>query len=518
MKVSTIEEMRELDKKAMQLGIKDELLMENAGHACYFVILNEIGVKGKKFIVFAGSGNNGGDGLMLSRKLHSSGGNVKIYMVGDPAKYKGSALMNYNIVKSIGIPIEKAVVNEELIKEIENADVVIDAMLGTGLKREVEGLYKEVIDAINQHAKKVFSIDIPSGINGNNGMAMGTAVKADYTVTFGLPKIGNLLYPGYEYCGNLYVSHISFPPSLYENIKVETNDPIPLPERKKDGHKGSFGDVLFIAGATNYYGAPYFAARSFLKAGGGYARLAAPASIIPFIGAGGSEIVFIPMEERDGGMALENEDALLEMASKVDMVVIGCGLSLNEGTKELVRRLVEKIDKPVLIDGDGLTAISEDEECVIKRKAIAVLTPHPGEMARISKKSIDDILANKIDVAIEEAKKLKSIIVLKGAHTIIAYPDGRAFINMTGNSGMATAGSGDVLAGVIAAMYGIGFSIDNAARMGVFIHGLSGDIAAMKKGEDGITARDIMENLPDAMKMMREDFEGIAKKYEIKVV
>ncbi|MCD6222591.1 MAG: NAD(P)H-hydrate epimerase, partial [Thermoplasmata archaeon] len=271
MKISSIEEMRALDKTAIEHGIKDELLMENAAQACYFVLLKEVGIEGKKFVVFAGSGNNGGDGLTLARKIHSMNGAVKIYMVGNEEKLKGSAKMNYEIVKNIGIDVRKAVVNEELIKDIKEADVVIDAMLGTGISRNVEGLYKEIIDVINQHAKKVLSIDIPSGINGNNGNVMGTAIKADYTVTFGLPKIGNVFYPGYEHCGKLYVSHISFPPSIYSRIKMETNEPLPLPSRLKYGHKGSFGDVLFIAGASRYYGAPYFAAMSFLKAGGGYA-------------------------------------------------------------------------------------------------------------------------------------------------------------------------------------------------------------------------------------------------------
>ena len=518
MKVSSIEEMHALDKKAIEHGIKDELLMENAAHACYLVLLKEVGIEGKKFVVFAGSGNNGGDGLTLARKIHSMNGIVKIYLLSEPSKYKGAALMNYNIVKSIGIDIKKAVVNEELIKDIEEADVVIDAMLGTGISRNVEGLYKEIIDVINQHAKKVFSIDIPSGINGNNGKIMGAAIKADWTVTFGLPKIGNVFYPGYEHCGKLYVSHISFPPSIYNHIKIETNEPLKLPSRIKYGHKGSFGDVLFIAGASRYYGAPYFAAMSFLKAGGGYARLAAPSSIIPFLGAGGSELVFVPMKEKDGSMALKNEEELLELGSKSDVLVVGCGLSTNEETKELVRRIVEKVDKPVIIDGDGITAVAEEKNCIIKRKNVTIMTPHPGEMSRLTGKSISEILENKIEILKTATEELNSIIVLKGAHSLIGYPDGKIYINMTGNSGMATAGSGDVLAGVIAAMYGIGFSIEDAARMGVFVHGFAGDIAAMEKGEDGMTARDIMQSLPEAMKMLRENFEEVRRRYEIEVI
>ena len=257
---------------------------------------------------------------------------------------------------------------------------------------------------------------------------------------------------------------------------------------------------------------------SFLKAGGGYARLAAPSSIIPFLGAGGSELVFVPMKEKDGSMALKNEEELLELGSKSDVLVVGCGLSTNEETKELVRRIVEKVDKPVIIDGDGITAVAEEKNCIIKRKNVTIMTPHPGEMSRLTGKSISEILENKIEILKTATEELNSIIVLKGAHSLIGYPDGKIYINMTGNSGMATAGSGDVLAGVIAAMHGIGFSIEDAARMGVFVHGLAGDIAAMEKGEDGMTARDIMQSLPEAMKMLRENFEEVRRRYEIEVI
>jgi len=516
MKISTIDEMRELDKKAVESGIKEELLMENAGHACYFVLLKEYGIKGKNFIIFAGSGNNGGDGLVVARKIRSNGGNVIVYTVGEPEKYRGSALLNFEIVKKTGIEIRKAP-DDKMVDAIKKADVVIDAMIGTGLSMEVRGVYKDVINAINENARNVVSIDIPSGINGNNGRIMGCCIKASCTVTFGLPKLGNILYPGYEMCGKLYVSHISFPPSIYSHLKIETNDPIKLPERKKDGHKGDFGDVLFVSGASRYYGAPYLAAMSFLKAGGGYARLASPESVVPYIASGGREIVFHPMHERNGALSIENEEEIIGIANKCDMLVIGGGLSLNDETKELVRRVVKKVKRPVLIDGDGITAISEDTECISGRKE-TIITPHPGEMSRLTGKNKEEILADKIKILRETAEKLNSIIVLKGAHSLIGYPDGKIYVNMSGNPGMATAGSGDVLAGTIPAMYGIGFSLNDAVRMGVMVHGFAGDLAAERKGEDGITARDIMEFLPEAMMKLRKNFEIVKKRYEIEVI
>jgi hydroxyethylthiazole kinase-like uncharacterized protein yjeF len=351
------------------------------------------------------------------------------------------------------------------------------------------------------------SVDIPSGVNGDTGNVMGAAVKADYTVTFGLPKVGNMLFPGYELGGKLYVSFISFPPKMYnaDSLKIAINEPLKLPPRDINGHKGTFGDVLFIAGAANYFGAPYFAAASFMKAGGGYSRLAAPASITPFIANKGSEIVFVPQKETSSGsIALENKKALLELSEKVDMVVLGPGLSLNEETQQLTRELAQALKKPLLIDGDGITALCKDVSIIKDRQPETILTPHLGEMSRITKMHVREIDVNKIDVLQRTARELNAIIVLKGAHSLIGYPDERVFINISGNSGMATAGSGDVLAGTIAAMFGLGLSVPEAVRKGVFMHGFSGDLAAKEKGEDGITAQDILEYLPLAVKLDRE--------------
>jgi NAD(P)H-hydrate epimerase len=401
--------------------------------------------------------------------------------------------------------------------DVFHCDAIVDAIFGTGLTRDVEGLYRNVIELINESGKAVFSVDIPSGIHGDTGKIMGAAVKADYTVTFGLPKIGAMLFPGYDLCGKQYVTHISFPPSMYNNdsMKIEINHPPKLIQRDKNAHKGDLGDVLFIAGAASYFGAPYFAALSFLKAGGGYSRLAAPESITPFIANKGSEIVFVPQKETSSGtISSENVDALLELSERVDMVVLGPGLSLEEGTQKLVRRLAEKIVKPLLIDGDGITALCQDLGIIKKRKAETILTPHLGEMSRITRLGVPEIDTNKIDILQRTARELNSTVVLKGGHSLIAYPDERVFINMSGNPGMATAGSGDVLTGTIAAMFGLGLSVQDAVRKGVFIHGFAGDLAAENEGEDGITAQDIMDYLPLAVKMDREGLdEAFAHRY-----
>jgi hydroxyethylthiazole kinase-like uncharacterized protein yjeF len=515
MKVCTVDEMRKLDREAIDTFlIKEELLMENAGLSAYTVILNEFGTKDKRFVVVCGSGNNGGDGLVLARKLLSAGASVHIFLLGDRSKFKGAAKRNLEIALTLPLDVEDVRSLGSLQSTISRCDAIVDAIFGTGLEREVKGIYKEIINLINKSKKTVFSLDIPSGINGDTGKPMGVSVMADYTVSFGAPKLGNILYPGFDRCGKLYISHICFPPSLYEKdtLKTEINLPSRLPVRASNGHKGDFGDVLFIAGAKNYYGAPYFSALSFLKAGGGYSRLAIPAGMCPYIAAKGSEIVFAPQEETESGsISLKNLESLLELSENVDMVVIGPGLSLEEETANLVRALIVSLKKPVLIDGDGITALCKEKSISANRTEPTVLTPHMGEMSRITNKGVTEIDTAKIKTIQVEAKALNAIFVLKGAHSLIGYPDGSVFINMSGNSGMATAGCGDVLTGTIAAMYGLGLPIEDAVKTGVFIHGLSGDLAAAHRGEDGITAQDILDYLPNALQCYRDGFDELMK-------
>ncbi|MBU0511633.1 MAG: NAD(P)H-hydrate dehydratase [Chloroflexi bacterium] len=517
MKITTVSQMRSLDNRAIEeFGIKAELLMENAGNAACFVLQNEFGIRGKSFLVFCGVGNNGGDGCVLARKIHSSGGDVKLFVLSDPGKFKGAAKLNFDIISRLPISVQRLTSTEILDAELAHCDLIADAIFGTGLSRDIGGLYRDVIERINASAKPVLSIDIPSGVHGDTGQVMGVAVKADYTVTFGLPKIGNLLYPGYDLGGELYVSHISFPPSMCTaaSLKVAVNLPLELPPRQVAGHKGSFGEVLFIAGASSYYGAPYFAALSFLKAGGGYSRLAAPTAMTPFIANKGSEIVFVPQRETaSGSIAIANKQALLKLSERMDMVVLGPGLSLDAETQDLVCELARDIARPLLIDGDGITALCSDLQIIRARKAETILTPHLGEMSRITGMPVSEIDSQKIPVLQRTAEELNATIVLKGAHSLIGYPDQMVFINMSGNSGMATAGAGDVLTGTIAAMFGLGLPLREAVRQGVFVHGLAGDLAAAECGEDGITAQDILDYLPPAVKAGREDVNALSEKY-----
>ncbi|MCD6562716.1 MAG: NAD(P)H-hydrate dehydratase [Thermoproteales archaeon] len=525
MKICSVEDIKKLDRIAIEeYGISSSILMENAGNAVVSLILEKDFHRKRNVVVISGTGNNGGDGFVVARKLYSYGYNVKVFVIGDVNRIKGSALENYKILEKIGIPLYNVngFKNLEPLKEaIYSSDIIIDAIFGTGLSRDIKGIYRNVIDFINNSGKIVVSIDIPSGINGNNGKVMGVAVKADYTVTFGLPKLGNILYPGYQYCGSLYVSHISYPPQLYDfkEINVETNDPVPIPPRDPAGHKGTFGKALVISGAFGYFGAPYFSSMAFLKSGGGYVRLIAPKSIVPFISSVGNEIVFIPVAEtEEGSVSFEERNKILKFVEMSDIVIIGPGLSLNTDTQKLILWLIKEIDKPLIIDGDGLTAVSRDVNIVRNRRQETVLTPHLGEMSRITKLNIQDIEEDKIGVLRKTVHEMKHVIVLKGAHTLIGYPNGKVFINMSGNSGMATPGSGDILTGIIAAMYTLGLSFEDAVRMGVFLHGFAGDLAAENKGEDGLTARDILEYVPYAIKMIRENFKRVQERYKIPLI
>jgi len=508
MKVSNVSQMRRLDQTAIETyGIADELLMENAGLAVFEVLRDRIGIRKKRFLIFSGAGNNGGDGFVVARKIHAGGGRVKIFLLGNPEKYHGAARLNLEIVNSLPIEIQPI----ESVTDIESAlgscDAVVDAIFGTGLTRKVGGIYAETIHLINQSHRPVISVDIPSGIHGDTGQIMGIAVKADHTITFGLPKHGNLLYPGADHTGQLFVTHISFPPTIYETdeMMVEINHPPPLPCRDPAGHKGSFGDALFIAGASSYYGAPYFASQSFLKAGGGYSRLACPSGMVPALAGKGSEVVFIPQQMTPlGSIARVNAPDLRQMADKVDIVIIGPGLSLEKETQALTRLLVSTINKPIIIDGDGITAICEDPALLRNRTAPTVLTPHFGEMSRLTGMKEKDIETDQIAILQQTARDLDAMIVLKSAHSLIAFPDKRVYINMSGNSGMATAGSGDVLTGTIAAMHGLGLSFEQAVLKGVHIHGLAGDLAGEDLGPDGMTAQDVLGYLPCALLIDRK--------------
>lgn len=516
MKVATVEEIKRLDEIAVtNFNLSEELLMENAGIAVYDVIKTHGAVEGKLFLIFCGTGNNGGDGFVVARKLSSSGANVSVFVLGDRSKIAGVSKLNLERLSAYPVEIfEINAINRIVEISLLKCDAIVDAIFGTGLLKEIEGFRKEIINEINMINKPVYSVDIPSGVNGDTGELMGCAVKAKYTITMGLPKRGQFIYPGADFTGTLYVSHISYPPALIESeeIKVELNKPEALPERKTDAHKGDFGKALFISGSKQYLGAPYFASLSFLKAGGGVAYLATPESVAPHITTNAREVVLVPVKEQDGVISKENIEDLLEFSKNVDIVSIGSGLSLSEETKELSYQFIDRCEKPIIIDGDGLTMIAKHCEILRTRKNITILTPHPGEFSRLVKKDIEEIKHKCFKILSNASREMNSIIVLKGAHTLISYPYGKIWINLSGNPGMATAGSGDVLTGIIAAMY-CTEQKEKGVNTGVFIHGLSGDLVAKEIGMDGVTATAILNSTSIAIKYFRDHYNEIEENY-----
>ena len=524
--VGTPDDSRELDRLASEVGIDPLILMENASLATFRVLRQNYDLENTKVLIVAGVGNNGGDALGLARKLYVEGYGVKVAVVGDPDHYRYPAKVNYNIIKSLNIDISHIIGSQDIPKFselVEWCDVVVDGLLGVGLNREVKGVFSEVISLINSSGKDVISIDIPSGVGGKDGRIYGVAVKAKATVVMGVLKIGNIVYPGAEFNGKLYISRLSYPANMLRgiNIRQYINIPISLPKRREDTHKGDYGKLLTIGGAVNYYGAPLFSTYSFLKAGGGYARLASLNDVIRVVAQKAPEIVFHPLKENsEGAISSENLNDIIEIITRhrVDILIVGPGLSRSEDSLELVRSILKSVNKPVILDGDGLYAIKGNLDLVSRRSSPTVLTPHKAEFSKVFDIDIDYIEENKIEVARETSQKTNSIIVFKGAHSLICYPNGDVFINLSGNPGMATAGSGDVLNGTIAAAHGLGLRIWDAVKAGVFIHGLAGDLAAQDLGIDGFTSWDLLMYLPKAVKLYRERYSETIGKYLPEVV
>jgi hydroxyethylthiazole kinase-like uncharacterized protein yjeF len=507
MRVVTADTMQEIDKKAIkEWGIPGLHLMESAGRSCVEEIIAEFGLKGRS-VIMAGKGNNGGDGYVIARLLSQKGWNVKVIILADREQITGDAAVN--LEKLPGSVINYCTHEGQLsalhMEEISQADVIVDALLGTGLCSNVSGIYLEAVDLMNASGRPVVSVDIPSGIDGTTGLVLGDAVRAYITVTFAFAKLGHVLYPGAEHTGRLVVADIGIPPkvmetaSSYDFLNADTIRPM-LHRRDRLAHKGHFGHCLIIAGSTGKTGAAALSANSAVRAGSGLVTLAAPESIHTVLEIKTTEAMTFPLPDSGSGHLTNSAyPAIEKLLVGKDAVAIGPGLDRRPGTFALVQNLVETVALPLVIDADGLNALAEDMT-VLKRKKSkqVILTPHPGEMSRLLGSSIPDVEAIRISVAQEFARNYGVYLVLKGARTIIASPAGTAAINGSGNPGMATGGMGDVLTGIIVSLLGQGYAAWDACRLGVFLHGFAADMVAEEKGEIGINASDVLEKLPYA--------------------
>jgi ADP-dependent NAD(P)H-hydrate dehydratase / NAD(P)H-hydrate epimerase len=507
MRVVTADTMQDIDKQAITgYDIPGLQLMENAGRCCVEEIIAEFGLKGR-FVVMAGKGNNGGDGYVIARLLCQKGWKGSVIVLTDPDQITGDAAINLG--KLPGAIITYCTHEGQLSslhrEEIFQADVIVDALLGTGLCNDVSGIYREAIELMNASGRPVVSVDIPSGIHGTTGRVMGSAVSAYMTVTFAFAKLGHVLYPGAEHSGRLVIADIGIPQQLMETVpgydfQNEETMRHMVHRRDRQAHKGHFGHCLIIAGSTGKTGAAALAANSAVRTGSGLVTLAVAENIHPVLEIKTTEVMTVPLPDSGSGHLTDSAfPALEKLLAGKDAVAIGPGLDRHPGTYTLVQKLVESVELPMVIDADGLNALAEDVSVLKRKKSTQViLTPHPGEMSRLLGTSIPDVEAIRISVAREFARDHGVFLVLKGARTIIASPTGGAAINGSGNPGMASGGMGDVLTGIIVSLLGQGYAAWDSCRLGVFLHGFAADMVAEDKGEIGINASDVLEKLPYA--------------------
>jgi len=509
--VATALEMQNIDKRARdEFGIPTLLLMENAALGITRIVEDKLGsVKEKKITVISGKGNNGGDGLAAARLLYNRGARVCIYLLSEPDAIAGDAATNLNIALKMGIELHSTG-NYDLrtMKSVINhSHVIIDAILGTGLSSPIKGEYSEIIEMINHSQRPVIAVDIPTGINSDTGEVMGIAVKAADTITFAIPKRGHLLYPGSDYTGKLYIVDISIPnaaiekESVYVHLLTEEDMTCLIPLRQKDSHKGSFGHVLVIAGSIGKGGAAVMTSISCLRAGAGLVTLATPQSVQPIVAEKLTEIMTSPLPETyDKTISLSAMDEIMNLIRDKDVIAIGPGLTVHKDTAAVVRKVLKEVDVPVVIDADGINALIDHLDILKERRAATVLTPHPGEMGRLIGKSTADVQKDRIGTARDFAMSHNVFLVLKGANTLVAEPSGKVYISPTGNPGMATAGTGDALTGILAGLTAQMNDISAGVKLSVYLHGLAGDIAAKEVGMISMIAGDLIDRIPAAIR------------------
>ena len=482
---------REIDRKTIEdYKIPSCLLMENAGMR---VADEALLAGGEKYVVLAGKGNNGGDGSVAARHIFCNSKKVTLVMLANPDELKGDAKAMYDAAKSTGVNTEVGF-TEKAKKALEESDVIIDAILGIGCTGAPSGVYKEVIDFVNLLDKFVIAVDVPSGANADNGAVLGNAVKCRKTVTFGVGRLGLMLYPAKEYAGEICVRSISFVPSAIQetNITAKTLEYTPIPPNSEDCHKNSVGKVLVVAGSEGMTGAAYLASTSALKSGSGVVTLCIPRTLNPIMEQKLTEVMTIPVADNGKTMVEDAAEEIIRQAEKYNSLVIGCGLGWNEDTKKLVNKVVANAKCNIVIDADAINCIDKD---TIKGRKNFVLTPHIGEMSRLTGMTTEEIKTELVETASEFSKNYGVAIVLKCATTVVAFPDGEIYVNAIGNRGMATAGSGDVLAGVIGSMLAQVDCFKAAVLNGVWIHSAAGDNAAERLGKKFMSATDIADSL-----------------------
>ena len=506
MKILTAAQMREVDRRTAELGVPGLVLMENAGHRVVeFLVDHYAPLHSQRIVVLCGKGNNGGDGMVVARQLHARirPRSLDVVLAGDPGEMKGDAAANYKMLRAVGCPV-----SFEIKPAMETATLIVDALLGTGIHGAATGKSLELITVINEWfpLAEVVSVDIPSGLDSDSPNPPGPAVHANHTVTFTAPKPCQVLSPACELVGKLHVAQIGSPSDLYEKdpaIFLALSEAAVFAHlfrpRVRDSNKGLYGHVLVIAGGRGKTGAAAMSGIGALRAGAGLATVASAESAIAQIASHAPELMTEPLAETaDGSISMRVMDQLSGLVDKKNVVALGPGMGRNPETAQLIRRLVNELPRPMVVDADGLNALDAKS---LRAPAPRILTPHPGEMARLTNSTVADVQADRIGCARAFAQEHGVYLVLKGNCTVIAAPDGRAWINPTGSPAMATGGTGDVLTGMIAGLVAqFADQLEVALLAAVYLHGRSGELGAARLGEKSLIATDLFEFLPEAMR------------------
>lgn len=502
MKVCTAAQMREIDRRASEVGgIPSIVLMENAAIAC----VNEIEkLSPENIAVFCGKGNNGGDGLAIARHLFNHGFNVEVFLVFG-SEFSKDAAINYEILEKTGIKITEITDTSLLEYYILKQDLVVDAIFGTGIHGEITGIAAKIITAINLYSKKTLSVDIPSGVNSDTGKVVSVAVKADITVTFAAYKCGLLLYPGADYTGNIIVSDISIPQYIIDGMNIDVNlidenlIKSLLPERQANSHKGDYGKIFIMGGSIGMTGAVALSTRASLLGGAGLVTVGIPESLNSVMEVKTTEAMTYPLPDENGYFTDSAYFAAKEKAENSDIFLFGPGVGRNKAINSLISQILSHSTVPVIVDADGLFALSQNPDILNDCSCNLIFTPHEMEFARLIGKTSEEVSANRLELSKKFATENGVTLILKGPHTIVTAPDGTQYINTTGNPGMATGGSGDVLAGLLASFEAYMSNETEAAVLAVYVHGVAGDIAARSNSMTSVTAGSICENIPNAI-------------------
>ncbi|HEV8661823.1 MAG TPA: NAD(P)H-hydrate dehydratase [Candidatus Methylomirabilis sp.] len=515
MKVVTAKEMRELDRRATdEYGVPSLLLMENAGAAVAAEVERRFGpLGGKRILVCCGKGNNGGDGFVAARHLHNRGAAVRVLLCAKRSEIAGDPRLNLQILEKTGLSILPVETAEEVAgarEAMAASDLLLDALLGTGLTGAAKGVAAGVIAAMNEVGQPVVALDLPSGLASDDGILRGPHVRAACTITFALPKRSLFLYPAAAAAGEVVVADIGMPAPLLRDpgLPVEVLEAADMaaafPPRDPNAHKGTYGHVLVVAGSVGKSGAAALCSLGALRSGAGLVTLALPESLNDAMEAKLTEVMTVPLPEtEERTLSRAALDRLLPLLEGKAAVALGPGLSTHPSTVALVWDLIAAARLPLVVDADGVNALAHRLEALGKVTAPLLLTPHPGELARLLTVGPQEVQDQRIPIAQKVAQTYNLTLVLKGARTVVANPKGQVAISPTGNPGMATAGAGDVLTGVLAGLIAQGGDLDLKVRAGVYLHGLAGDLAAEALTAEAMLAGDLLTRLPEAIRRLK---------------